>query len=69
MQELGACIGQDVKSKLKGICAMSRVDVGSQLLSFHEMRQELEQRIRNASNAADDRILDNNNRKNHQENC
>ena len=66
-KEMGTYIGQEVKSKSNGMCEMFRVGVWSQLVSFQERQKELEQRIRNVSNAADARLLENNNRNNHQE--
>ena len=69
MQEMGTYIDQDVKSKLNGVCEMFRVDVGSHLVRSQEKQQELARGIRDVAKAADDRLVENNNRNNHQENC
>ena len=67
MQEMGTIIDQDVRSKLNGACEMFRVDIGSLLTNFQEKQQELDQWIRDVSNAVDGRLLGNNNSNNRQE--
>ena len=69
MAEMGSHIGQDVRSKLNGMCEMLRVDIDGQLANSQGKQQELEQRLRNVANAVDGRLLENNNRNNHQKFC
>ena len=64
---MGSYIDQDVRQELTWAREMCRLDVGSQLANFYEKQQELEQCIITASNAAGDRLEENNNRNDNQE--
>ena len=67
MQEMGACIDQNVRGKLNGMFEMFRVDIGGLVTNSQETQRELEQGIRAVSNAMDGRLIDNNQRNNNQE--
>ena len=43
MQELSSYIDQDVNQRLRGMCELSRADVGNQFTWFNERRRKLEQ--------------------------
>ena len=43
MQELNSYIDQDVNQKLKGMCAIFRMDLGNQFIWVKERQRKLEQ--------------------------
>ena len=68
MQEMGTYIQQDVKGKLVVTCEMFMVDIGSLMSYFQDKQQVSDRDLRNGANAADGRLIENNERNNQQEN-
>ena len=67
MQELNSYIDHDANRKLKGMCEISRMDVGNQFTRLSEMQQKIERGVGNVVNAAGGRLVGNNHRNNNQE--
>ena len=68
MKEMGAIIKQDVKGGLDVMCEMFREDIGSLVSNLQETQQVSERDIRDGANAADGRLIGNNERNNQQGN-
>ena len=68
IQEMGAIIKQGVKGGLDVIREMFRVDIGSLMRNLQETQQVSERDIRDVTNDADARLIENNERNNQQEN-
>ena len=67
VEEMGALIKQDVKGELDVMFEMFRVDIGSLTSNSQEKQQVSERDLRGFANAADGRLVENNERNNKQE--